>query len=185
MAIQFVDPTVELELFVEWVLTDLTERKASGKRPKQAMIGFWMTRPNLPGRSRLSDLTERRYVAISAVLNAGATMDVALALVCRQLGREDAEDREKIRIAYYDFKNSRRAVSMDIWRGCFYSWAEWVLTVDPRVLNQVSADYISLGKQNKAIWFSDFEQRLRNAATVTRGRRVLETAPAIAIPPSQ
>lgn len=185
MAIQFVDPAVELELFVEWVLADSTERKASGKRPKQAMIGFWMTRPNLPGRLRLSDLTERRYVALSALLRAGMTMDEALAVVCRHLGRENAEEWEKIRVAYYEFKSSRRAVSMDIWRGCFYSWTEWVLTVGPAPLNQVSSDYISLGKQNKAIWFLDFLQRLRKAATLAESLRILQTVPAPVIAPSQ
>jgi hypothetical protein len=171
MAIQFVDPALELELFVEWVLVDLTERKASGKRPKRAMMGFWMTRPNLPGKRRLSDLTERRYIALSALLHSGMTMDMALAVVGRHLKRENAEQREPIRTAYYDFKTSGRAVSMDMWRGYFYSWAEWALAVGPAELSQVSADYKSLGKQNKDIWFSDFIQRVRKAATVARGRQ--------------
>src|SRR5665213_701106 len=110
MAVRFVDPAEELELFVEWVLADLTERKASGKRPAQAMISFWMTRPNLPGRRKLSDITERRYVALSALIQAGRTMEEALWVVCCHLGQETAKEREKIRVGYYNFKNSGRAV---------------------------------------------------------------------------
>lgn len=95
MAVRFTNQTDELELFVEWVLADLTERKASGKRPEQAMMGFWMTRPNLPGRSRLSDLTERRYVAMSALIQADRPMADALARVCRHLGQEQRTGKDQ------------------------------------------------------------------------------------------
>jgi hypothetical protein len=129
-------------------------------------------------------LTERRYVAMFALLK-GRTMGDALGVVCRHLGQETAHDRETIRTAYYDFKKSRRAVSMDIRRGCFYSWAQWVLTVGPAALKKVSAGYIRIGKQNKAIWFSDFTQRLREAATITQCSRIPERAFSSVILPSQ
>ena len=177
MAVRFVDPAGELKLFVEWVLADLTERKASGKRPAQAMISFWMTRPNLPGRRKLSDITERRYVALSALIQAGRSMEEALWVVCRHLGQETAKEREKVRVGYYDFKNSGRAVSMDMWRGYFYSWAEWVLTTDSAALKRICDDYTSISKQEKATWFSKFVLGLRPAAIVTECGRVLNMRP--------
>jgi hypothetical protein len=118
------------------------------------------------------------------LLTAGRTMDDALALVCRHLGQETTKERERIRTAYYAFKNSKRAVSIDIWRGSFYSWAEWVLTVGPAELKQVSADYIRIGNQDKATWFSDFMQRLRDVATITDRGRVVESTPSPLILPA-
>jgi hypothetical protein len=119
MAIRFRDPDEELELFVEWVLRDLTSRPLSGKRQTKLMRGMWMTRQLVKTRSkpeppnpkprrpqmRGSDITERRYVAFKVLTDAGVSMKEAIIRVGAHLGMDTAEDLEIIRTGFYSFRS--------------------------------------------------------------------------------
>jgi hypothetical protein len=171
MPIRFRDSKDECALFVEWVLHDVAARPPSGKRQTKPMQTMWMTRPtpkivrSIPKARpsptptlRGSDITERRYVALKALTDAGASTKAAVLCVGAHLGVDTLDDLEAIRTGFYDFK---APVSINLWRGWFLDWADTVLPFADVNLRRIASDYAPMHGPGKGEWLLKFIERIR------------------------
>jgi len=123
----------DLYYFVRYLLWEECARVRPTKRRRTAYFeSFWIRRQGgLPIRD--SDLRERSYTCIEAMIRiARNSKNKAAAEVAELLGRKKSSDVEAIRVAYYEVRRTHRGriLPLSMWFMGFFSWRDWVLSSD-------------------------------------------------------
>jgi hypothetical protein len=159
----------EPEWLVDWILSDLAVRQRSHRR--KPMEGMWINRqfgPMSGGRRpylRGSDLSERRFVALSVLLSTGRSMSDSLYEVGRRLGKTTLRELEAIRTSYYDFQHPSKDRLAENWLGNFRNWTDWAIAASKKSVNSVVESYGKRGQQDYADQFVRLVHAIQDKAS--------------------
>jgi hypothetical protein len=170
----------DLDYLVRWILLDETTRPPA-KRQRADLEGFWMSRTN--PRMRGSDLRERRFICMEALIEIGQlTPSRAAAKVKKELKQGTVA---AIRVGYYKSKESKRSgfASLAEWVSHFLRWQDWLLCSDEDSIEFAISKY----QKHKTMFagrarrFAQLMRAIRNDPKQKARNCALREAPALAI----
>jgi hypothetical protein len=146
--------TEELQQFVDYLLLDEAIRLSSGKTSDEPMRGLFISygRPSSRRRGKAgarrgkacmhgSDISLRRYVAITALRHAHYPLKRACIEVGVRLGRSLDSELAVIKSSYLKFHPPYAEEKvLAVWRGSFLTWREWVRTAPQDAIDFVAKE---------------------------------------------
>ena len=107
------------------------------------------------GHIRESDLLQRRYACMNALIHIGGVSVTKAA--CRVLGHASEGEVRSTRVQYYQVKRPTQP-----WQGHFFHWRDWVLSADERTLESCLKRYTQRCGGKRAQAMDMLFQKLRS-----------------------